>query len=314
LKVVLTGAAGFIGSHLVDRLLAEGDRVIGVDNLATGSLANLERARNDPHFEFVEADVALPWTWARALDSPDLILHFASPASPVEYGREPLATMAVNAVGVMHGVDLARDTGARLLFASTSETYGEPLEHPQRETYWGNVNPVGPRACYDESKRYAEAYVTSAVRTLGIDARIARIFNTYGPRMQPGDGRVIPNFCVAVLRGEPLVVYGGGRQTRSFCYITDLVNAVVRLAKADALGGRVVNIGNPDEFTIADMAAILSQIAGVPLNTVSAGLPPDDPTRRRPDITLAREILGWQPAVALRDGLASTLEYFRALP
>jgi UDP-glucuronate decarboxylase len=309
--VVLCGAAGFLGSHLADRLLADGDRVTGIDNLATGSRANLATADNHPHFRFIEADVSLPWTWARDLDTPDLIAHFASPASPVDYGREPLATMAVNALGAMHGVELARATGARLLFASTSEVYGDPLEHPQPETYWGNVNPTGERACYDESKRYAEAYVTSAVRKLGIDARIVRIFNTYGPRMQPGDGRVIPNFCMAALRGEPLVIYGDGRQTRSFCYITDLIEGVVRLAKAQARSGSVVNIGNPDEFTIIDLAAIIAQIAGVPLKVVKAELPPDDPARRRPTIGLARSLLDWEPKVALRDGLVLTLEYFR---
>jgi nucleoside-diphosphate-sugar epimerase len=310
---VLCGAAGFLGSHLADRLLADGDRVTGIDNLATGSRANLATANNHPHFRFIEADVSLPWTWARDLDKPDLIAHFASPASPVDYGREPLATMAVNALGAMHGVELARATGARLLFASTSEVYGDPLEHPQPETYWGNVNPIGERACYDESKRYAEAYVTSAVRKLGIDGRIARIFNTYGPRMQPGDGRVIPNFCMAALRGEPLVIYGDGRQTRSFCYITDLVEGVVRLAKGKACSN-VVNIGNPDEFTIVDLAAIISQIAGVPLKVVEAELPPDDPTRRRPVIALARSLLDWEPKVAFREGLALTLEYFRGRP
>ena len=191
-------------------------------------------ANENPHFRFIEADVSQPWTWARDLDKPDLIAHFASPASPVDYGREPLATMAVNALGAMHGVEFARATGARFLFASTSEVYGDPLEHPQPETYWGNVNPVGERACYDESKRYAEAYVTSAVRKLGIDGRIVRIFNTYGPRMQPGDGRVIPSFCMAALRGEPLTVYGNGLQTRSFCYVTDLADGVMRLAKHPA--------------------------------------------------------------------------------
>jgi nucleoside-diphosphate-sugar epimerase len=309
---VLCGAAGFLGSHLADRLLADGDQVAGIDNLATGSRANLATAGNHPHFKFIEADVSLPWTWARDLDKPDLIAHFASPASPVDYGREPLATMAVNALGAMHGVELARATGARLLFASTSEVYGDPLEHPQPETYWGNVNPVGERACYDESKRYAEAYVTSAVRKLGIDARIARIFNTYGPRMQPGDGRVVPNFCMAALQGQPLVVYGDGRQTRSFCYITDLIEGAVRLAKGKARSGSVVNIGNPDEFTIIDLAVIISQIAGIPLRVVNEGLPPDDPTRRRPVIDLARSLLGWEPKVALRDGLELTLEYFRA--
>lgn len=311
MNVVVTGAAGFLGSHLVNRLLADGDRVVGVDNLATGSRANLEHIGNDRAFRFVEADVSLPWTWAQNLDDPGLIMHFASPASPVDYSREPLATMAANALGVMHAVNVARVTGARMLFASTSEAYGEPLEHPQPETYWGNVNPVGVRACYDESKRYGEAYVTSAIRKLGIDGRIVRIFNTYGPRMQPGDGRVIPNFCLAALRGEPLTVYGDGRQTRSFCYVTDLIDGVVRLAKKAKLTDKVVNIGNPDEFTIWELGRLISEVAGAPLQVVTRDLPPDDPTRRKPDIELARTLLGWAPKVALRDGLTATLAYFR---
>jgi UDP-glucuronate decarboxylase len=312
LKVLVTGAAGFLGSHLVDRLLADGDRVVGVDNFVTGSRANFAHIGSDLPYEFVEADVSLPWTWAQRIEDPDLIMHFASPASPVDYGREPLATMSVNAVGAMHGVELANASGARLLFASTSEVYGDPLEHPQRETYWGNVNPIGVRACYDEAKRYAEAYVTSAIRALGIDARIVRIFNTYGPRMQPGDGRVIPNFCLAALAGQPLTVYGNGRQTRSFCYVSDLVEGIVRFAKRDVVAERVVNLGNPDEFTINELAGILSEVAGVPLETILCELPPDDPTRRRPDIDRARAQLGWEPKVALREGLSATLNYFRS--
>ena len=243
MNVFVTGAAGFLGSHLVDRLLAAGDRVVGIDNLVTGSTENLKHIGTDQQFLFIQADVSQPWTWATGIDKPDLILHFASPASPVDYGREPLATMAVNALGVMHAVALAHSAGSRVLFASTSETYGDPLEHPQRESYWGNVNPVGMRACYDEAKRFGEAYLTSAVRKLDIDGRIVRIFNTYGPRMQPGDGRVIPNFCLSALRGEPLTVYGDGQQTRSFCYVDDLVDGILRLAKRDGLKGRLVNVG-----------------------------------------------------------------------
>lgn len=311
MNVFVTGAAGFLGSHLVDRLLADGDRVIGVDNFVTGSRANLEHIRVDQPFTFVDADVSQPWTWARGLETPDLIMHFASPASPVDYGNEPLQTMAVNALGVMHGVELAHARGARMFFASTSETYGDPLEHPQRETYWGNVNPVGVRACYDEAKRYGEAYLTSAVRKLGIDGRIVRIFNTYGPRMQPGDGRVVPNFCLSALRGEPLTVYGDGRQTRSFCYVSDLIDGIVRLAKGEGLRGKLVNIGNPGEFTIAELAGIVAELAGVKLNVVARDLPPDDPTRRKPDITLARTLLGWEPKIELRDGLVTTLDFFR---
>ncbi len=311
LNVLVTGAAGFLGSHLVDRLLADGDRVAGVDNFVTGSSANLEHV-DDACFTFVEADVSLPWTWAEEIERPDLIMHLASPASPIDYGREPLATMAANAVGTMHAIDLARATGARFFFASTSEVYGDPLEHPQPETYWGNVNPVGVRACYDEAKRYGEAYTTSAIRTLGIDARIVRIFNTYGPRMAPDDGRVIPNFCLSALRGEPLTIYGDGRQTRSFCYVSDLIEGIVRLAKREGLAGSIVNLGNPGEFTIAELARIVCDIAGVNLNVVACELPPDDPTRRKPIISLARRLLGWEPKVALRDGLEPTLEYFKS--
>jgi UDP-glucuronate decarboxylase len=247
------------------------------------------------------------------LATPDLILHFASPASPADYGREPLATMAVNALGVMHAVTLAHSIGARLLFASTSEIYGDPLEHPQRETYWGNVNSVGVRACYDEAKRYGEAYLTSAVRKLGIDGRIVRIFNTYGPRMAPEDGRVVPNFCLSALRREPLTVYGDGRQTRSFCYVDDLIDGIVRLAKGDGLQGQIVNIGSPHEHTVEQLAQIVADLAGVPLNVVKCDLPLDDPTRRKPDITRAKTLLGWEPKIALRDGLVATLDYFRRL-
>ncbi|HVN68905.1 MAG TPA: NAD-dependent epimerase/dehydratase family protein [Candidatus Binatia bacterium] len=311
IRVIVTGAAGFLGSHLVDRLLADGDEVVGVDDLSTGSRDNLARAIESGGFSFVEADVSLPWSWASDFAPPNLVVHLASPASPVDYGREPLATMAVNAVGIMHGVEISRSTGSRLLFASTSEIYGDPLVHPQSESYWGNVNPVGPRACYDSAKRYGEAYVTSAVRSLGIDGRIARIFNTYGPRMRPGDGRVIPNFCMAALSGDPLPVYGDGRQTRSLCYVDDLIEAIVRLGKRDGLSGKAINLGNPQEYAIADLARVVAEVANVPLRVETLPLPPDDPTRRRPDITLARTLLEWEPNVPLRDGLVPTLQYFR---
>jgi nucleoside-diphosphate-sugar epimerase len=242
------------------------------------------------------------------------VLHFASPASPVHYERLALETLAVNALGTMHAVALAHACGATLLYASTSETYGDPLEHPQRESYWGHVNPVGPRACYDESKRYGEAYVTTAVRKLGLDGRVVRIFNTYGPRMQPGDGRVIPSFCTSALRGEPLTVYGDGSQTRSFCYVDDLVDGIVRFATSASLSGRVINLGNPVEYTIRQLAEVTARLAGVELRVVARPLPPDDPARRRPDVTLARELLGWAPRTALETGLRRTLDYFGALP
>jgi nucleoside-diphosphate-sugar epimerase len=296
--VYVTGAAGFVGSHLCDRLLRDGADVVGIDNLATGDLRNVRDAQANARFRFVQADASQPWeAWIAALPAalrrPSAILHFASPASPVQYERLALQTMAVNAVGAMHAVAAAQETGATLLFASTSESYGDPHEHPQRETYWGNVNPVGIRSCYDESKRFGEAYVTTAVRKLGID------------------GRVIPNFCVSALRGEPLTVYGDGSQTRSFCYVDDLVDGIVRFATRPGLGGRVVNIGNDGEYTIRQLAEITARLAGTELRLTREALPPDDPTRRKPDITLARELLDWQPTTPLETGLRRTLDYFR---
>ena len=315
----VTGAAGFLGSHLVEKLLANGASVVGIDSLVTGNRTNLADPDSDPRFTFIEADVSLPWSaWiaplGAALRRPDLILHFASPASPVDYGNDPLGTMAVNALGTMHACELATATGARVVFASTSECYGDPLEHPQRETYWGNVNPIGTRACYDEAKRYGEAYLTSAVRKNGIDGRLVRIFNTYGPRMRPGDGRVIPNFVISALKGNALTIYGDGRQTRSFCYVDDLIEGIYALATRPGLSGRVVNLGNPGEFTIRELAEIVAERVGTKLQTVDRALPPDDPTRRRPDITLAKQLLAWEPAVSLRDGLVKTIDYFRSMP
>ena len=312
----VTGAAGFLGSHLVEKLLFNGATVVGIDNFVTGSRDNLAGPDADERFTLVEADVSQPWNdWIANLAAkqrkPDLIMHFASPASPVDYGNDPLGTMAVNALGTMHACDLAHTTGARVLFASTSECYGDPLEHPQRETYWGNVNSIGVRACYDEGKRYGEAYLTSAVRKNGIDGRLVRIFNTYGPRMQPNDGRVVPNFIMSALKGEALTIYGDGNQTRSFCYVDDLINGIYELAIRPNLNGRVVNIGNPGEFTVRELAEIVAEQVGTRLNTVARDLPPDDPTRRRPDITLARELLEWEPKISLREGLVNTINYFR---
>ncbi len=312
----ITGAAGFIGSHLCDRLLQDGWEVVGVDNLATGDRRNLRDAEASARFRFVEADVAQPWdAWGEQLEGaqrPQLVLHFASPASPVHYERLALETLAVNAAGTMHAVAFATRNAATLLYASTSESYGDALEHPQRETYWGHVNPVGMRSCYDESKRYGEAYVTTAVRKLGIDGRVARIFNTYGPRMDPADGRVIPNFCVAALRGRALTVYGDGSQTRSFCFVDDLVDGIVRFATRAGLGGRVINLGNPDEYTVRRLAEVTARLARVDLRIEARPLPADDPVRRRPDISLARELLGWEPWTTLETGLERTLDYFRS--
>jgi len=313
--VYVTGGAGFLGSHLCDRLLAEGHQVVAFDNFVTGSRRNLAAALATGRCTLIEADVSEPLdlrTLASDERKPQLIMHFASPASPVDYGADPIGTLRVNAFGTAHLCTLAKQTGARFFLASTSESYGDPLEHPQRETYWGNVNPVGMRACYDEAKRFAEAYVTSAVRALGIDGRVVRIFNTYGPRMQPGDGRVIPNFCMAALRGEPLTIYGDGTQTRSFCYVDDLIDGIVRFAFAPDAAGAVINIGNPNEFTIAELANIVAETFGVPLTFEPRPLPPDDPTRRKPDITRARERLGWEPHVDLRTGLARTIASFRS--
>jgi len=312
----VTGGAGFLGSHLCDRLVADGHTVVAFDNFVTGARRNLSEALASGLCTLVEADVSEPLDAAIAslaadLQVPQLIMHFASPASPLDYGRDPIGTLRVNAFGAAHLCTLARKTSARLFMASTSESYGDPLEHPQRETYWGNVNPVGMRSCYDEAKRFAEAYVTSAAREMGIDGRVVRIFNTYGPRMQPGDGRVIPNFCMSALRGEALTIYGDGSQTRSFCYVDDLIEGIVRFAMAPNLSGAVINIGNPGEFTIGELARIVAEIVGVPLDFEERPLPPDDPTRRRPDITVARERLGWEPHVDLRTGLERTVAYFR---
>lgn len=313
---LITGASGFIGSHLCDAYLAQGWRVVGVDNLVTGSRQNLEQALRSPQFELVERDITLDHRELiddlRERFGPiDLVLHFASPASPVDYAKLPLQTLAVNSKGTEFCAQASLEWNARLLYASTSEAYGDPLEHPQRETYWGNVNPVGPRSCYDESKRFGEAVVMAYVRAHDLDARIVRIFNTYGPRMRADDGRVVPNFILQALRGEPLTVYGDGSQTRSFCYVEDLVAGIMACAASEAARGRIVNLGNPEEYAIAEFARIVSEIAGVQLRTEYRPIPPDDPARRCPDISLARELLGWEPKVPVREGLRRTIEQMR---
>jgi dTDP-glucose 4,6-dehydratase len=315
MRVVISGAAGFIGSHLVDRYLSAGHFVIGVDNLLTGDLVNLQAARENKLFAFHKADVAGNSTALENVveqyGAPDLVLHFASPASPVDYGNHPLETLRVNSRGTEAMAELAHRHKARFLFASTSESYGDPLEHPQRESYWGNVNPVGVRSCYDEAKRYGEAFVSTFIRTEGLDGRIIRIFNTYGPRMQIDDGRVVPNFVRQALTGDELTVYGDGSQTRSFCYVDDLVEGIVRCADSDRTRGLVVNLGNPEEHPIREFAEIVCRIVGVPLRTKPMPLPPDDPTRRCPDISRAKELLEWQPRVSLDEGLSRTIEFFR---
>jgi nucleoside-diphosphate-sugar epimerase len=314
--VLITGAAGFIGSHLVDAYLAQGWRVVGIDNLITGNRANLGQALRSPHFELLERDITerhreLIDDLRAKYGHVDLILHFASPASPIDYAQLPLQTLAVNSKGTEFCAQAALEWKTRMLYASTSEAYGDPLQHPQRETYWGNVNPVGPRSCYDESKRFGEALVMAYVRAHDIDARIIRIFNTYGPRMRSDDGRVVPNFILQALRGEPLTIYGDGSQTRSFCYVDDLVAGIMSCAGSEATRGRVVNLGNPEEYPIAEFARIVSEIAGTPLRTLARPMPPDDPTRRCPDITVARELLGWEPKVPVREGLRRTIEQMR---
>lgn len=305
----VAGGAGFIGSHLCERLLAEGERVVCIDNLVTGRLENVASFAGHPGFEFVRHDVVEPLP---ELPRPDAIYHLASPASPVGYQRFPIETMRVNSEGTRLLLEAATEAGAALLFASTSEAYGDPLEHPQRETYRGNVSTTGPRSMYDEAKRYGEALVTAYGRARGTRAQVVRIFNTYGPRSDPEDGRMVPNFITQALRGEPLTVYGDGEQTRSLCYVSDLVDGLIRaLARPMAPGG-VVNLGNPEEHTVREFAETVRQLAGSKSALIST--PPavgDDPQRRRPEITRAREWLGWEPKVSLEDGLAATIAWFR---
>lgn len=300
----MTGAAGFLGSHLVERFLRDGHDVVAVDNFCTGALQNLSRAAASQRFTFIRADVskALP------VQVPvDLILHFASPASPVHYARLALETLAANSAGTERACELAERSGARLLFASTSEVYGEPTVHPQPESYWGHVNPIGERACYDEAKRFGEALIATRLRLRPLDARIARIFNAYGPRMATDDGRVVPTFIAQALSGQPLTIYGDGRQTRSFIFVDDLVEGIVRLARSDGARGAVVNLGSDEETSIADLAGMIAEIVGVPLRIDSRPLPRDDPSRRKPDITRARALLGWGPSTDLRTGIARTI-------
>ncbi len=311
MKVVITGSAGFLGSHLVDRYLRDGAEVLGVDNLLTGNESNLRAALDDRRFRFARADVASDAAgFAKLAAGAHLILHFASPASPADYAAHPLETLAANSRGTEACCRAALSTGARLLFASTSEVYGDPLEHPQAESYWGNVNPLGPRSCYDESKRFGEATVMAYGRASGLDAVIVRIFNTYGPRMRLHDGRVVPAFIDRALRGAPLTVHGDGTQTRSYCYVDDLIEGVVLSAASARARGLAVNLGSPDERSVLELAEIVSRLAGVPLALEHDSLPTDDPARRRPEISRARELLGWEPRVSLEDGLRLTIAAF----
>jgi nucleoside-diphosphate-sugar epimerase len=285
--------------------------VVVADSFLTGRYVNLTHVQDHPNLSVIYQDMSRPIPPGPLLAPFDRIYNLASPASPRGYGRYSLETQLVNAFGVLHALELARRSGARFLQASTSEVYGDPLVHPQREDYWGNVNPVGPRSCYDEGKRFAESLTAEFVRRHALDARIARIFNTYGPRSNPEDGRVVPNFCVQALRGEPLTVYGDGSQTRSFCYVDDLVAGLIALMEADGQRGEIINLGNPAEITVREFAESVIELTGSASPIVFEPLPIDDPTRRQPDIDKARRILGWQPTVPLRDGLEATIGYFR---
>jgi dTDP-glucose 4,6-dehydratase len=304
-RILVTGAAGFLGSHLCDALLAEGHTVVGVDNFSTGRVANVEHLSGEPRFQMEDLDICEPFD----VGAVDYVYNFASPASPVDYMKLGVETLRVGSLGTLHALDVARKYGAGFLHASTSECYGDPEIHPQVETYWGNVNPVGPRSVYDEAKRFSEAAVTAYFRYYGVNTHLVRIFNTYGPRLQPNDGRVISNLMMQALRGAALTVYGDGSQTRSFCYCSDLIDGIVRLAKSSKHGP--VNIGNPDEWTILECAREVQALVGSSCEIVFQPLPQDDPLRRRPDITLARELLGWEPKVNLREGLTRSMEYFK---
>jgi dTDP-glucose 4,6-dehydratase len=308
LRIVVSGGAGFIGSHFCDRLLAEGHTVVALDNFLTGNPRNLAHLAGESRFELQERDIARPFSIQGPLDC---VVNMASPASPRDYMEHPIETLDVGSAGTRNMLELAAANNARYLLTSTSECYGDPLEHPQVESYWGNVNPVGPRSCYDESKRFAEALTMAYHRTRGVRSNIARIFNTYGPRMKLNDGRVVPAFFDQALRGQPMTVFGDGAQTRSFCYVSDLVDGLYRLMQSEER--YPVNLGNPHEMTILDFARHIRRLTGSRSEIINHPLPEDDPKQRRPDISKARALLGWEPRVSLEDGLAATVEYFRRL-
>jgi dTDP-glucose 4,6-dehydratase len=310
MRVVITGAAGFLGSHLVDRYVARGDEVVGIDNLVTGSLENLAHLKGTRAFALVEGDVSRHID----VDGPvDAVLHFASPASPIDYARLPIQTLKVGSLGTHNALGLAKAKGARFLLASTSEVYGDPQVHPQKEDYWGHVNPIGPRGVYDEAKRFAEAIAMAYRRVHGLRTHIARIFNTYGPRMHENDGRVVSNFIVQALTGQPLTVFGDGKQTRSFCYVSDLIEGFVRLMASEH-GSDPVNLGNPRESTMLELATLIREMSGSRSAIVHAPLPKDDPVRRNPNIGRAQQLLGgWTPVVPLEQGIAATIAYFKGV-
>ncbi len=305
---LITGGAGFLGSHLCDRLLAEGHRVICMDNLLTGNLDNIAHLRSRTDFEFINHNI----TRHIDLSEPvDYIFHFASPASPIDYLELPIQTLKVGSLGTHNVLGLAKAKGARILLASTSEVYGDPLVHPQVESYWGNVNPIGPRGVYDEAKRFAEAMVMAYHRFHGVETRIVRIFNTYGPRMRPKDGRIVPAFCCQALKGEPMTVFGDGSQTRSFCFVSDLVDGIFRLMMSDQTNP--INVGNPRELSVMDFALKIKEITGSASEIIYKPLPEDDPKVRQPNIDKAKSLLGWEPRMQLEDGLRLTIDYFAAL-
>ena len=304
-RALITGGAGFLGSHLADGLLADGWNVVVVDNLLTGRPANLAHLSREPRFEFIEKDICQPFDVGKV----EYVFHFASPASPEDYHAHGIETLQVGSIGTFRALEIARKYGAKYLVSSTSECYGDPLEHPQKETYWGHVNPVGLRSVYDEAKRFTEAATVAYRRYHNVDVRIARIFNTYGPRMQIRDGRVVPNFMRQALTGQDLTVYGNGSQTRSFCYVSDEIEGFLRLAKSDE--HMPVNIGNPNEFTILECAQVVLKITGSKSRIRHEPLPQDDPRQRRPDITKARQLLGWEPKIDLETGLRLSLDYFK---
>ncbi len=308
MRVLITGAAGFLGSHLTDRFIRDGHHVVGLDNFITGNPDNIAHLMGNERYEFIRHNISTYTYVAGPLDG---VLHFASPASPVDYLEHPIATLKVGALGTHNALGLARAKNARFFLASTSEVYGDPLVHPQTEAYWGNVNPVGPRGCYDEAKRFAEAMTMAYHRYHGVDTRIVRIFNTYGPRMRPRDGRVVSNFIVQALTGEPLTIYGDGSQTRSFCYVSDEIEGIYRLFM---LGdSEPTNVGNPNEFTVRQLAELVVELTGTASKIETRPLPTDDPKVRQPDISRARSLLGWEPTVSLRDGVQRTIEYFKSV-
>jgi UDP-glucuronate decarboxylase len=308
MKILLTGAAGFLGSHISKKLIDNNHEVIGLDDLSTGSIKNIEQLVNHPKYSFIEHDVRIPYQ-AKV----DAILNFACPASPVNYQKDPVRTIETNFLGMINLLHLANETGARIIQASTSEIYGDPTQSPQKESYWGNVNPIGIRSCYDEGKRAAETLCFDYRRQYNLDTRVIRIFNTYGPNMAIGDGRVVSNFIVQALRNEPINIYGDGKQTRSFCYVSDLVEGIYKLLQLDKNPDTPINLGNPNEFTILELAKVVIEITNSKSEMVNNPLPLDDPKQRCPDISLAKSTLDWKPTIELREGIEKTVEYFKQI-